>query len=48
MHLTISRQIITFHQTEAKAAELAASLLADDPETDYRHSGPHPLNTGRL
>lgn len=33
---TIDHQIITIYAAEAKAAALAASLLADDPETDYR------------
>ncbi len=36
MHTTITRQIITFYPTKAKAEVLAASLFADDPETEYR------------
>jgi hypothetical protein len=34
--LTINTQRITFYPTEAKANELASSLIADDPDTDYR------------
>lgn len=35
MQLTINRQVFTYH-TKANADALVASLLADDPETDYR------------
>lgn len=33
---SIARQTFTFYPTQAAAAALAATLNADDPETDYR------------
>jgi hypothetical protein len=34
--LTIDFQVVTTYPTEAAAAALAANLLADDADTDYR------------